>query len=357
MEALGPVRTPLHILLVEDAEHDGLLSEAMLHQIPGGSTNRVTRAAEAAAACQILDAGGIDVVLLDLTLPDSEGTDTVRRIARSGGEVPIVVLTGTDDEAQGLECIRCGAQDYVPKNDLRVPLLGRVIGYARARAREAVTRRMLEQEVLETSERERQRIAHDLHDDLGQQLTGIALLGRSLAAKLSERGIPEAAAATELTELVRKATGQSMALARGLDPLTEHGSDLPDALDGLARRGELMFSVRCRVEQTGTFPALPLSAGAHLYRIAQEALTNAVKHGKSSTVSIGLHSREGVVELVVSDDGSGIPEMGTFDRGQGMRIMEYRAGVIGGALDIGLNDGGHGTRVRCRVPVPISSGR
>ena len=353
-EAPATSALPLHLLLVEDVEHDGLLVEAMLLQIRGGANNRVTRVADAANACRVLGRGGVDVVLLDLTLPDSDGSETVRRVSRAAGDVPIVVLTGTDDEALGLECIRSGAQDYVPKNDLRVPLLGRVIGYARARALEAVARRLLEQEVLETSERERQRIAHDLHDDLGQQLTGIALLGRSLAARLAERGVAEAAEATELTELVRQATGQSMALARGLDPLTEHGTDLPDALDALARRGETMFSVRCHLDRSGEVSGLPASVGVHLYRIAQEALTNAVKHGKASDVRIGLHGRDGGVELVVCDDGSGIPKR--YERGQGIRIMEYRSSVIGGVLEVAKREGGRGTRVSCRVPVVPAAG-
>lgn len=341
---------PLHLLLVEDVEHDSLLIEAMLHQIRGGPENRVTRARDVAGACREVEAHRFDLVLLDLTLPDSQGTATVRRVARSAAGVPIVVLTGTDDERLGVACIQAGAQDYVPKSELRVPLLGRVIGYALARAREADARRRLEQEVLESSERERQRIAHDLHDDLGQQLTGIGLLGRSLAERLAVRDAPEASEARELTELIRHATQQSMALARGLDPLTEHGAELSSALEALAQRGELMFSIRCDVTRSGEIPSLGSSVSTHLYRIAQEALTNAVKHGRASQVEIALRSVEGGVELVVSDDGDGVANASDEGGGQGMRIMEYRSRVIGATLSVEPGGAARGTRVRCFLP-------
>jgi signal transduction histidine kinase len=321
----------------------------MLHQVQGGPENRITRVSDVAGACRELDENTFDIVLLDLTLPDSEGAETVHRVARSAPGTPIVVLTGTDDEALGLACIQAGAQDYVPKNELRVPLLGRVIGYALARAAEADARQRLEQEVLESSERERQRIAHDLHDDLGQQLTGIALLGRSLAERLASRDAPEASAARELTELIRRATGQSMALARGLDPLTEHGAELPTALEALAQRGELMFSIRCYVSTSGEIPRFGPTVSTHVYRIAQEALTNAVKHGQARQVQIALRATEGGVDLVVTDDGAGVANVSDVESGQGLRIMGYRARVIGATLSVEAREDG-GTRVRCSIP-------
>ena len=216
----------LHLLLVDDSAPDRHLVEVMLRGVRGDQ-DRLTTVSTVAAACHALtEHGDIDLVLLDLRLPDSQGIATVRRILDVTRGVPIIVLTETDDEAVGLDCVAAGAQDYLPKSELRALLLGRVIEYAVMRSRDSSARQRLEQEVLESSEHERQRIARDLHDDLGQQLTGISIMARALATKLGARELPEAGEARELAELVQGAIAQSLALARGLDPLTEY-AELP----------------------------------------------------------------------------------------------------------------------------------
>jgi signal transduction histidine kinase len=343
---------PLHLLLVDDSEADRRLVETMLRQVRGDH-DRLTSVSNAQDACRALTAHDVDLVLLDLTLPDSRGIDTVRRVvAAARDDVPIVVLTGTDDEEVGLACVAAGAQDYLPKDELRALLLGRVIDYAFTRARDLRARRRLEQEVLESSEQERQRIARDLHDDLGQQLTGIAIMTRALATRLAARALPEAGEARELGELVQGAIAQSVALARGLDPLTEFGTELSTALEGLARDGARKFRIRCQFRSSGEVPALDGAAAAHLYRIAQEAMTNAVKHGPAGQVDIDLRCDGGAIELVVADDGKGTPDPERFEPGRGLRIMEYRARSIGGSLAVERNPRGHGLRICCTVPAP-----
>jgi signal transduction histidine kinase len=343
-------RTPLHLLQVEDSDADSRLVSAMLRSVRG-KDERHTRVSDSAAACRAL-AGhhDIDLVLLDLTLPDSQGIDTVRRVAEAARGVPIVVLTETDDEQVGRACVAAGAQDYLPKGELRALLLGRVIDYAVTRARDSAAQRALEQEVLEISEHERQRIARDLHDDLGQQLTGVAIMARALAGKLAARGLPEASDAQQVGALVQGAIGQSVALARGLDPLTEFGAELAVALEALARDGEQRFRIRCEFRCTGDLPALESGVAAHLYRIAQEAMTNAVKHGPARRVDIELRGQGDGLELVVTDDGPPGLDPERFARGQGLRIMEYRARSIGARLAIERGPRGSGLRVRCTLP-------
>ncbi len=346
-----PLDRAPHLLLVEDSDADRLVVEAMLQRVYGERGLHVSRVADATAACRALCRDGdpdLDLVLLDLTLPDSGGLDTVRRVAEDAGNVPIVVLTASDDEALGLACIEAGAQDYLPKGDLRMPVLGRVIGYAIARSRESAARRRLEQELLEVSEGERQRIAHDLHDVLGQQLTGIAMLARSLAGKLSADGREESREAAELGELAQDAIAQTVALARGLDPLADCGEDLPTALAGLARASERRLKIRCRVVRRGVVPDLSGPIASHLYRIVQEALTNAVRHGGARGVEIGIRGGDGCLALEVVDDGKGAPE--PIVAGQGLRIMHYRAAAIGASLEVGPDPGGSGLRVRCVLP-------
>lgn len=344
-----PVR-PLHLLLVDDSQADSQLVEVMLRGVRGDQ-DRFTTVSTAGAACREL--GGhddIDLVLLDLRLPDSQGLGTVRRMIEAAPDVPVIVLTETDDEEVGLDCVAAGAQDYLPKSELRALLLGRVIEYAVMRSRDFAARRQLEQEVLESSEHERQRIARDLHDDLGQQLTGIAIMARALATRLAARALPEAGDARELGELVQDAIAQSVALARGLDPLTEFGAELSTALEGLARDGARKFRILCRFHSYGEVPAVDGGAAANLYRIAQEAMTNAVKHGPAGRVDIDLRGLAGSIELAVTDDGKGTVDPAQFKPGQGLRIMAYRARSIGATLAIERSPRGHGLQIRCTLP-------
>lgn len=345
-----PVR-PLHLLLVDDSGADCQLVEVMLRGVRGDQ-DRLTTVSTAAAACRALTGhDDIDLVLLDLRLPDSQGIGTVRRMLEATRDVPIIVLTETDDEEVGLDCVAAGAQDYLPKSELRALLLGRVIEYAVMRSRDSAARRQLEQEVLESSEHERQRIARDLHDNLGQQLTGIAIMARALATRLAAHALPEAGDARELGELVQDAIAQSVALARGLDPLTEFGAELSTALEGLARDGERKFRIGCRFRSSGEIPAVDGGAAAHLYRIAQEAITNAVKHGPAGRVDIDLRGSGGTLELIVTDDGKCALDPAQFKPGQGLRIMAYRARSIGASLAIERNPSGHGLRIRCMLPL------
>jgi signal transduction histidine kinase len=339
----------LHLLLVDDSEADRKLIGAMLRDVR--SADEVTAVSSAAAARGVLLVhGGIDLVLLDLTLPDSQGIETVRQMIRVARDVPIIVLTATDDEEVGRACVAAGAQDYLPKSELRGHLLSRVIDYAVTRARDFAARRALEQEVLEISEHERQRIARDLHDDLGQQLAGIAIIARTLAAKVAARGLPEASDARELAGLVQGAIAQSIALARGLDPLTEFGAELPMALEALAHDGERRLQVRCAFGVLGDLPPVDANVAAQLFRIAQEAMTNAVKHGPAQLVQIDLRAAGGSLELTVTDDGAGEREPAQFRSGRGLRIMAYRARSIGASFAIERNPHGPGTRVRCTLP-------
>ena len=260
-----------------------------------------------------------------------------------------MVLTSTDDEEVGRACVAGGAQDYLPKSELRAPFLARVIDYALTRSREVAARRELEQEVLQIGEQERHRIARDLHDDLGQQLTGVGdPRARTRHPALGSRDA-RGQEARELGDLVQGAISQSVALARGLDPMTEFGTDLPAALEALAQDGERRFRIRCGFRHRGDLPALDETTAAHLYRVAQEAITNAVKHGPASSVDIELRGEGGSLELTVTDDGKAVLDPQSFAGGRGLRIMRYRAHTIGADLAIEPNPKGGGLRIRCTL--------
>ncbi len=219
--------------------------------------------------------------------------------------------------------------------------------------RDISERRRLEREVLEVSEEERRRIGQDLHDNLGQQLTGIGLLSRGLAHRLAAREASEAEDAAEIERLVKEADEQARGLARGLVPVDLEAKGLADALRRLAGQAEHLYDVRCSFREVGAAAVYDNTAATHLYRIAQEAVTNAARHGKASHIAVMLASGKERLRLRIKDDGVGFPEEETITHesqvgGMGVRTMHHRARMIGATLDI-QSTPGEGTTVTCTM--------
>lgn len=215
--------------------------------------------------------------------------------------------------------------------------------------KEIAARQRLEKEILEISEREQKRIGRDLHDDLGQRLVGIYYMSHLLGSSLAASGAPEAQQAAKITALLNDALGLTRSLARGLHPVALQSGGLMAALADLAERTSEMFQVDCRFTAPGAEPRLSDSAATHLYRIAQEAVTNAVNHGKADMISIELHTEPDSTLLSVADNGTGMPKLNPRRKGMGLRIMNYRADVIGGTLSF-ASPAKSGTTVTCAVP-------
>jgi signal transduction histidine kinase len=220
---------------------------------------------------------------------------------------------------------------------------------------EMAERERLERELLEVSEREQRRIGHDLHDSLGQHLTGAALAGQVLAEKLEGRSLPEAADAAKVVELVEGGIALSRKLAKGLDPIEMGSAGLMQALDELAETSSGLFKVRCRFECDSPVLVKNSSVAVHLYRIAQEAVTNAIKHGKARLIVIRLETTEDGMELSIRDDGLGLPDPSGRGSGMGLRIMAHRAGMIGADFTARRGETA-GTVVECKMAVEPAAG-
>ena len=216
--------------------------------------------------------------------------------------------------------------------------------------RDITQRKRLEKEILEISDQERRRIGQDLHDGLCQHLAGIELMSQVLEQKLAAKSKTDAARVGEIARHVRDAIAQTRSLARGLSPVTLESEGLALALQELAGNAEKMFGITCRVSASKPGNARALAIDTHLYRIAQEAVSNAIKHGKARQVVIELEVTSRATRLTIADDGSGISDPPPRNNGMGLRIMEYRASMIGGTLTIQKGPRG-GTLVRCSVPV------
>ncbi len=215
--------------------------------------------------------------------------------------------------------------------------------------RDISERRRLEQEILSISEQERRRIGQDLHDGLGQMLTGTGLLHKNLADQLQHEGHAMAEEAAEITDLIRDADRYARDLARGLTPVDLEASGLSEALRRLSDNAQRLFDVDCVFEETGTTLVHNSQAATHLYRITQEAVSNAVRHGEAARIRIILAGGPHQVRLRVHDSGSGFDREHAQNGGMGLRIMQYRARIIGGSFDVSSTVG-KGTTVTCPLP-------
>ncbi|MFU8812328.1 MAG: PAS domain S-box protein [Balneolaceae bacterium] len=216
--------------------------------------------------------------------------------------------------------------------------------------RDISEQRRLEQEVLRISEHERRRIGQDLHDGLGQMLTGIGLIAKNFVRRLEKETHSETDTAVEITKLIREADEYARGLARGLIPVEFDKGGLRAALERLQTNAMKLFRIELRLEIGGEPEFDDATQAIHLYRIAQEAVSNAVKHGRASKVTIHLAATGQHIRLRVTDNGRGFDEQWDKEGGLGVRIMQFRARLIGGNLEIS-NLKNEGAVITCTVPL------
>lgn len=221
---------------------------------------------------------------------------------------------------------------------------GNIIGASKV-ARDITERKRLEKEIIEISNREQQRIGQDLHDGLCQELTGIELMCQVLEQKLSKKSKNEAKQAAEIGTHIRQAIAHTRKLARGLSPVELELNGFMSALHELADNAARLLRVECHFECAKPVLIRDNVAATHLYRIAQEAINNAVRHGKAKRVAISLRPDYDKTALTITDDGVGFSDKSKKGPGMGLHTMKYRAGVIGATLEI--NSSGKGTTVTC----------
>src|SRR5207245_121678 len=172
--------------------------------------------------------------------------------------------------------------------------------------------------------KERRRIGMYFHDDLGQKLAGIALITIGLQVKLGKQKSAEALDAEKINSLVQQAMSHASDLAHDLATLDLATKDLPTALCDLASRARELFGISCRFTSEGEIPSLDPSVVTQLYKIAQEALTNAIKHGKAKRVAISLTNGSDKLSLTIQNNGLPFPDLQSRATGMGLRIMNYR---------------------------------
>lgn len=212
-------------------------------------------------------------------------------------------------------------------------------------------RQRLQRQLLEVADREQDRIGQEIHDGLCQQLVGLAFDANALEKELGTSDHPQARTAARLAELLDQAITESRRLSRGLFPIRLDADGLPPALEELAKATSERYGLQCIFISRHPVSLPNKTVATHLFRIAHEAVANAVRHANARSISIVLSAVRSQLELQVEDDGVGLPNDAMANRtGMGLYIMDYRARSIGGALRVGPGTSG-GTRVWCCVPL------
>lgn len=214
---------------------------------------------------------------------------------------------------------------------------------------EIAEREKLQKEIMEISEREQQRIGQDLHDSLSQQIGGIIFMSQALKEKLAQKALTESGDMLKIIGHLNNALKHTRDLSRGLFPVLEKGG-LDMALKELAHSMEEIFDIRIHLTYGAGVQVTKKKAAIHIFRILQEAINNAIKHGRASEVHIVFKKMKSRLLLEITDNGTGFPQKSNI-KGMGLNIMKYRLSVIGGSLEIDSQKG-KGTTIRCRIKYP-----
>ncbi len=215
--------------------------------------------------------------------------------------------------------------------------------------RDITEQKRLEKEVLSITERERKLISREMHDSMGNILTGIAVKSKGLALNLKDKLSDESKGAAEISKLASKLITQMRRIIRTLYPVDIETGGIVPALQALAMNTQRLMGISCKFNCSEPVLINSHVEARQLYRIAQEAITNAVKHGKAKNIKVELTSDENTYILSVKNTGKNFPRVLKKKKGMGLRIMEHRAAMLGGDIDIRRADKG-GTIVTCKFP-------
>jgi signal transduction histidine kinase len=345
---------PVSRLLVVD-DDEGLLF--LMQEALAAEGYDVTTASTAAAAHEALKSAAPDLMILDLKLPDGSGPGLVAQMQKAA-RVPFIVVTGQGDEKVAVEVMKQGALDYVMKDTALVDLLPTVVKRAltavaqqHALIAAQAEHRRLEREILAAAERERQSIGADLHDNLGQQLTALELMCTALKEDAAAHlGLAKGLAL--MGKMLREAIAQTRFLARGLVPVGSEPDALQVGIAELAGRITALGRLECRLDCPAPVAVTDPFVAGHLYRIAQEAVNNAVKHAGARHITIRLRQTKSELTLLIADDGGGLAKAAKTaprNSGLGMGVMQHRAKEIGAQLTIDSQKGA-GITITCRLP-------
>lgn len=255
------------------------------------------------------------------------------------------------------ECVEHLETVRVKKDGTRVPVSltsspikdrgGRITAISTI-VRDLTKRRQLEAEIVEINETVRQQVGQDLHDGLSQRLRGIAYLAHVLQRNLADQSLAESKDAGRISSLLHEALEEARNLACGLSPVRLDADGLISGLEELARSARNIYRIHCAFVCPRPVLVDQSATAIHLYRIAQEGIQNAIRHGKARRIIVSFIAKNTGIELTVRNDGQGLPKHLEQRKGMGLKIMDYRAKVIGAVLSVISTTGG-GTLLSCSL--------
>lgn len=361
----------LRVLLVEDSPSDAELTVRELRR--AGFEFTFERVEDAEGLRASLAAQRWDLVLSDEAMPNFDATRALDVLRSSGQDIPLIVVSGTIGEEAAVRLMKAGAQDFILKDRIARlgPAVQRELREAKGRQRqrqdaqarvesqqrlEQANRRMsvLSARLLEAQEGERAVLARDLHDDLGQLLTALQLQLEALRRRAANTG--DRAQLDDCLALVGQVLTQVRTLSLDLRPPQLDNLGLAAALRWFAERKlSSMPGVTLRFSAAG-LPALEAPLEITCFRIAQEAVTNIMRHSGARNVEIELAAEGGRLRMIISDDGKGFDVGEQYDRSirgesAGLLNMQERAALIGGRLELRSSPGG--TRLLLDMPLEL----
>jgi signal transduction histidine kinase len=303
-------------------------------------------------ALQALRPGEFDLLLTDLVMLEMDGITLIKSVLAADSDIGIIVMTGHGTIDTAVRAMQGGALDYISKPFSLNTILAVITRALNIRALRRENARLhadalIARAMRDASNRERRNLAQEVHDGLGQVLTGMSLMLAAFTASEKQAGRPANECLSQMEKLHRRAIATCHDIAHGLSPVGYAGGGLVNALE------EMVTRLRGSAEPTVRFAAikaaalnLDFDAQDHLYRIVQEAVTNAQRHAQAKTIQVTLDIQPATVRLEIEDDGIGV-DTGQHFEGIGLRGMQYRADSIGAQVWVTPRNP-RGTRVMCR---------
>ncbi|MBN8220157.1 MAG: response regulator [Spirochaetes bacterium] len=350
------------ILLIEDNPGDARLIEEMIaeiNQLPhaDGVAFRLVWKPTLQAGLAALRQGDIHLILLDLSLPDSQGFETFRRTQEGAPGTPLILLTGQSDEKMAMAVVRAGAQDFLHKNGLTAFYLARAMRYAIERKSFAEEIKQLSQRILQVREEERSSLSQELHDGLGQSLLALKLQLQSRLAKLEKQtGVQIAGETSQIISYLDEILQEVRTISHNLSPIGLKGLGIAQAIWQLAQRFSHAQGPEIIAEVDALENFFPENWDINTYRIVEQALVNAVKHARASRIVIAVRPAGSGILVSVSDDGTGMDlaqlAAAKERKGLGLHIMKERGQIAGGVLQI-VSEPGKGSLVQIEIPARV----
>lgn len=356
------MKSPLHILHLEDDPNDAALIESAL--TAGGIACVITRVERRDDFVAALERGGADLILSDFSVPAFDGFSAMETAQARFPEIPFILVSGTLGEELAIDSLKRGATDYVLKHRLSrlVPAVLRAMQEVKERVerqqaearREEYSRklRVLSRRLVETQETERRNLARELHDEIGQALTVIQL---NLQAMLPTTGAADRLRVKESLVVVGRVLEQVHDIALNLRPSLLDDLGLVPALRWYTERQAALVELKVEFHADPLEQRLDAVIETECFRVAQEALTNVVRHARAKAVTVELRKEDGQLHLRVRDDGIGfevsaVRQNASRGASLGLLNMEERAALVGGGLEFTSRAQG-GTEVHAWFPL------